>query len=78
MTVEYVRYAIGSVCKEVSCTWVDVITCKPYLDASPEDAEYLNLVFGDQLRESNQDPDLQCHLSVILHAVSGNGQGRFI
>lgn len=47
MTVEYVRYAIGSVCKEVSCTWVDLVTCKSYLDASPEDAEYLNLVFGD-------------------------------
>lgn len=47
MTVENVTYAIGSVCKEVSCTLVDLVSCKSYLDASPEDAEYLNLVFGD-------------------------------
>jgi hypothetical protein len=47
MTVENVTYAIGSVCTEVSCTEVDLVTSKSYLDASPDDAEYLNLVFGD-------------------------------
>jgi hypothetical protein len=47
MTVENVTYAIGSVCKTVSCTLVDLVSRKrkSYLDASPEDAEYLNLVF---------------------------------
>jgi hypothetical protein len=31
----------------VSWTLVDLVSRKSYLDASPENAEYLNLVFGD-------------------------------
>ena len=52
------------------------MTRKSYLDASPEDTKYLNLVFGNQLRKGNQDTNLDRHLSVILHAVSANGQDR--
>jgi len=47
MTVENVTYAIGSVCKNVSWKLVDLVSRKSYLDASPEDAKQLDLVFGD-------------------------------
>ena len=30
----------------------------------------------DKLCESNEDPDLQCHLSVVLHAVPAKGSKR--
>jgi hypothetical protein len=51
---------------------------EPYLDASPEDAKELYLMFWDELCESNEDPDLQCHLSMICHAVSAKRSKRVL
>ena len=47
-----------------------------YLDTSPEDTEELHLMFGNQLRESNQDSNLHRHLSAILHSVSKKASGE--
>jgi hypothetical protein len=52
------------------------ITCRSYLDASPEDAKELNLMFRDYLCEGNQGTNLHGHLSVILHAVSEKVLGQ--
>jgi len=35
-------------------------------------------MFGDELRESNQDANLQRHLSVILHAISAKDSRKAI
>jgi len=47
MTVENVTYAIGSVCEKINGIFGDPITCRAYLDAGPEDAKELNLMFWD-------------------------------
>jgi hypothetical protein len=57
-------------------TFGDPITCKAYLDAGPEDAKELNLMFWDELCESNQYPNLHRHLSVILVVSKKQGSGE--
>lgn len=52
------------------------INFNSYLDTSPEDTEELHLMFGNQLRESNQNSNLDRHLSVILHSVSEKESGE--
>ena|ERR1700761_5797294 len=77
ITVENVTYAIGSVCEVLAGAAVADMH-KSHLNASPNDTTQLNLMFGDDLRESNQDTNLQCHLSVILHAISAKDSRKVI
>ena len=77
ITHENVRYAIGSVWTEFYVgNFGDKTGYNSYLDASPEDPKELHLMFGNELRESNQDSNLDRHLSVILHAVSEKVSGE--
>jgi hypothetical protein len=41
-----------------------------YLDTSFDYAEYLDLMFRDDLSERDQDRRLQGHLAMVLHPIS--------
>lgn len=69
MTVEKVRYAIGSVCTRVLSGKLWNIENDSYLDAHSEKTEDLYLMLWYQLRECNQYTDEECHLTMILHVV---------